>query len=479
MTDERVSQGQSSQHGKINTLKSWSQVASSRIVSRDGYDYNQEHEVHAKMPEKRSREYIYQMLEKIKFPLMEIEGIVERRGMVDFTCSSRKSAERLAASLSTRQEISFARVRDPEYTDVKFHWVPANFPDGRIKDVLYRLYGEIRYSRILKDRRGKADGRRIYSVKTETLKLKPIPATVRLSGRVFLVEYASQPLQCFVCKEFGHVRSDCPNYSPVKLLPANVLENHVSQEAPDYAINEDTNSNQATQGDDHPRTTSETSGNTDEDGFTLVQRQKTRRAKKLTLRTMHDIDYSSTSSGMDATHATDQSKHGHGPELPCKSDTIRAPTSTPIVSTQPYATADGMGFVPPTSTAADGDEDRRDDAATAEDFVPTSTDADFDGEQIDDVATAEGNAPVKRLFSPDTSPECTELVKRGKTNFFNCYCGLKMIKPAKTGELVTCECSSQYMLCVCQYVFKVGEKGEAVCNSCYRQMPILGLDMTV
>jgi len=89
------------------------------------------------------------------------------------------------------------------------------------------------------------------------------------------------------------------------------------------------------------------------------------------------------------------------------------------------------------------------------------------------------NPPAKRLFSPDTLPECTELVKRGRTNIFNCYCGLKMSKPAKTGELVTCECSSQHMLCVCQHVFKIGEKGEAVCNSCHRQTLMLGLDMTV
>ena len=136
--------------------------------------------------------------------------------MVDFTCTTRQTAEKLADVLSTRKEVSFARARDPEYTDIKFHWVPADFPDERITEVLQRHYGEIRYSRILKDRRGKADGRRFYNVQTEKLKQKPIPATVRMNGWTFLVEYQSQLRQCSLCKEFGHIREECPNYSPIQ-----------------------------------------------------------------------------------------------------------------------------------------------------------------------------------------------------------------------------------------------------------------------
>jgi len=63
----------------MNKSKSWSQVVSGRNVLQDGYVYNEENVVYTIMPEKRSREYIYQLLEKIRFPLIEIEGIVERR----------------------------------------------------------------------------------------------------------------------------------------------------------------------------------------------------------------------------------------------------------------------------------------------------------------------------------------------------------------------------------------------------------------
>jgi len=62
--------------------------------------------------------------------------------MVDFTCVSRQAAEKLADALSTRKEFA-TRVRDPEFTDIKFHWVPADLPDERITQVLQRHYGEI------------------------------------------------------------------------------------------------------------------------------------------------------------------------------------------------------------------------------------------------------------------------------------------------------------------------------------------------
>jgi len=42
----------------------------------------------AKLPEKRMRQHIYDLLQKVKFNIRQLEATVERRGgMVDFTCS--------------------------------------------------------------------------------------------------------------------------------------------------------------------------------------------------------------------------------------------------------------------------------------------------------------------------------------------------------------------------------------------------------
>ena len=51
---------------------------------------------------KRSREYIYQILEKVHFPIQEIDGVTEKKGnIVDFTSKTRRAAENLAEALST------------------------------------------------------------------------------------------------------------------------------------------------------------------------------------------------------------------------------------------------------------------------------------------------------------------------------------------------------------------------------------------
>ena len=161
--------------------------------------------------------------------------------MVEFTCRTRRSAENLAEALSTREEVTFARVRDPEYTDVKFHWVPSDFPDEKIQGVINTLCRDIRYSQIPKDRRGKANGRRIYNIKTERLKLKPIPSTVKLSGKTLLVEYTSQPIQCFLCKDFGHIKDDCPNHGPILHNAESKQRQNINQERHESASDKPSN----------------------------------------------------------------------------------------------------------------------------------------------------------------------------------------------------------------------------------------------
>jgi len=208
----------------------------------------------------------------------------------------------------------------------------------------------------MKDRRGKADGSRIFSLKTEALKLNLIPATVRLSGRVFLVEYTSQPFQCFVCKEFGHIRCECPNYSPAKSPQAKERGSRAREEPPHCAISEGASSNSASHDEDQPKATSETSGTTDDDGYTLVKRAKTRRVKKLTLQMLfQNINSQSASNGKDAAQAVNQVTHDQDPEPSCTEDSCRLPTSTPRVTTEPCSITDEVNPILPTSTEDDVD----------------------------------------------------------------------------------------------------------------------------
>jgi len=174
--------------------------------------FSRETEVVAKLPLKRTRQYIYDLLSKVNYPFKNIECIVERRGgMVDFTCGTVDQAKHLAASLERHKGVEFARLVYSEYTDVKVHWVPGRFPNHRIVSAIEKFHGKVHESRMLRDRHGIADGRRLYRVKTEDLKAHPIAPTVRMEDMVFLVEYSGQPVQCFLCKGFGHIRNECPN----------------------------------------------------------------------------------------------------------------------------------------------------------------------------------------------------------------------------------------------------------------------------
>jgi len=174
--------------------------------------FSRETEVVAKLPLKRTRQYIYDLLTKVNYTFKNIESIVERRGgMVDFTCGTVDQAKHLAASLERHRGVEFARLVYSEYTDVKEHWVPGRFPNHRIVSAIEKFHGKVHESRMLRDRHGIADGRRLYRVKTEDLKAHPIAPTVRMEDMVFLIEYTGQSVQCSLCKGFGHIRSECPN----------------------------------------------------------------------------------------------------------------------------------------------------------------------------------------------------------------------------------------------------------------------------
>jgi len=80
-------------------------------------EFTRKTEVTAKLPQKRTRQYIYDLLTEIKFPIMRIESIVERRdGLVDFTCKIVSQAKQLAVALRGHQGVEFARLVLSEFT---------------------------------------------------------------------------------------------------------------------------------------------------------------------------------------------------------------------------------------------------------------------------------------------------------------------------------------------------------------------------
>ena len=92
-------------------MKGWNAVVASTVNDAATEEFNREKEVQAKLIAKPSREYIYELLTKMRFPLMKIEAIIERRGnTVDFTCKDRISAESLQRLLDKHPNVHEARL---------------------------------------------------------------------------------------------------------------------------------------------------------------------------------------------------------------------------------------------------------------------------------------------------------------------------------------------------------------------------------
>ena len=116
----------------VRVQQAWNKIASWRAAVKETYVYNQEKEVYAKLPHKRSRECIYQLLEKVHFPIQEIDGVIEKRGnMVDFTCKTRRTAENLAEALSTRDGVPFRTSTRPRVHGCKISLGSIGFPGAK------------------------------------------------------------------------------------------------------------------------------------------------------------------------------------------------------------------------------------------------------------------------------------------------------------------------------------------------------------
>jgi len=192
--------------------KSWSEVAATSKIDDDADQFVRDTEVQVKLVVKPSREYIYELLTKTRFPLTKIEAIIERRSnTVDFTCKDRSSAENLQRLLGKHPNVREARLFESEYIDVKLTGVPHRLPDSKIIAFLVKRNGEVISTKRLKDRKGYYDGRRIYKMRTAELQRRPIPQLIRVCECSIRTDYYGQPTQCYLCKKYGHMRHECPD----------------------------------------------------------------------------------------------------------------------------------------------------------------------------------------------------------------------------------------------------------------------------
>jgi len=98
--------------------KNWSAAVTASAIVKDAEQFTRDTEVQVKLVTKPSREYIYELLTKMRFPLMNVEAIIERRAnIVDFTCKNRESVEKLVQLLHNHPNVREARLFESEFVD--------------------------------------------------------------------------------------------------------------------------------------------------------------------------------------------------------------------------------------------------------------------------------------------------------------------------------------------------------------------------
>ena len=174
-------------------------------------DYSKDREVSFKLANHSKRSEIYEILSKAHVKYDVIEGIIQKPvRVVELTCRSKEAAIKTAENLKNRNEVSNVIAHGDAYVKLTVGWVPIDFPEKALDDAL-KCVGIINFAVTARDRiAGKKDGRRIYTVKRQTLlEVKP-PSYIYFGLQRFIVEYTGQEQTCSYCSEAGHINKDCP-----------------------------------------------------------------------------------------------------------------------------------------------------------------------------------------------------------------------------------------------------------------------------
>lgn len=181
-----------------------------RNGNKSKFEYNQDNEVTCRFFPGSSRDDIYQLLQEIKFGVNNLEGIVTRPGqLADFTVKNKPAAIKLAELLQKSGKVKNVTAYALSIVDVRFEYVPPNFPDAPILDYLRGNHGEVQNFRRITDKYGIQNGVRIFKLNRQDLENRPLPSFLYFGKYKFSIRYIGQEATCGFCAEVGHIERDC------------------------------------------------------------------------------------------------------------------------------------------------------------------------------------------------------------------------------------------------------------------------------
>ena len=191
-----------------------------RTGNRRIFDYQKDSEVVCKFKEVMTRENIYKELEKTKWPLSGLVGMVLRPGaLVDFTLKSKEAALKFAKTLSNLESVSNISAHADTVVEVRIDFIPPGFPTEPISEYLINNHGEILTTPIrITDRFNIQTGTRVFKLERKSLDNNPIPSYLYFGQYKFRVRYQGQNTTCGYCAEQDHIERNCPKKANMKTL---------------------------------------------------------------------------------------------------------------------------------------------------------------------------------------------------------------------------------------------------------------------
>ena len=194
-----------------------------RTGNRRSFDYEKDYEVVCKFKEALTREAIYKEIEKTKWPLSGLVGMVLRPGaLVDFTLKSKELALKFAKALSNLESVQNVSAHADTVVEVRIDFIPPGFPSEPISEYLTNQHGEILTTPIrITDRFNIQTGTRVFKMERKNLENNPIPSYLYFGQYKFRVRYQGQNTTCGYCAEEDHIERNCPKKANMKILAKN------------------------------------------------------------------------------------------------------------------------------------------------------------------------------------------------------------------------------------------------------------------
>ena len=187
-----------------------------------------------------TRENIYKEIEKAKWPLTRVVGMVLRPGgSVDFTMKSKESALQFAQALNTLDLIRSATAYADKVVEVRIDFIPPGFPSEPISAYLERNHGEIIGTPIrITDRFNIQTGTRVFKMIRKNLETNPITSYLYFEKYKFRVRYACRQTTCGYCAEKDHLKRDCKKKENMIILTKNnsKMERRMAKNSPECSF---------------------------------------------------------------------------------------------------------------------------------------------------------------------------------------------------------------------------------------------------